>query len=81
MRWIVAAEHGGLPFPVASSARNSETSVGPDGERVGTALGEKGPVLQQVGAVGVERVAREPTLELQVGEKVEHQALEAGARP
>ena len=35
------------------------------------------PVLQQVGAVGVERVARQPALELEVGEEVEHERLEA----
>jgi hypothetical protein len=33
-------------------------------------------VLQQVRAVGLERVAREPALELEVGEEVEHQVLE-----
>ncbi len=33
--------------------------------------------LQEVGAVGVQRVAREPALELEVGEEVEHEAREA----
>ena len=40
--------------------------------------GEVLAVLEQVGAVGVERVAREAALQLQVGEEVEDQALEAG---
>ena len=33
--------------------------------------------LQKVGPVRVQRVAREPPLELQVGEEVEHEPLEA----
>ena len=33
--------------------------------------------LQEVGAVGLERVARQPPLELEVGEEVEHVMLEA----
>src|SRR3954447_25081592 len=33
------------------------------------------PELQQVGAVGLERVAGEPALELEVGEEVEHEML------
>ena len=33
--------------------------------------------LQEVGAVGLERVARQPALELEVGEEVEHVVLEA----
>ena len=33
-------------------------------------------VLQQVRAVGLERVAREPALELEVGEEVEQEVLE-----
>jgi hypothetical protein len=34
------------------------------------------PELQQVRAVGLERVARQPALELEVGEEVEHVVLE-----
>ena len=40
--------------------------------------GEVLAVLEQVGAVGVERVAGEAALQLQVGEEVEDEALEAG---
>ena len=35
-----------------------------------------GAQLEQVGAIGLERVAREPPLELQIGEEVEHEVLE-----
>jgi hypothetical protein len=34
------------------------------------------PVLEQVGAVGLERVARQAALELEVGEEIEQQVLE-----
>ena len=37
--------------------------------------------LEQVGAVGVERVAGEAALELEVGEEVEDEALEARIGP
>jgi hypothetical protein len=39
-------------------------------------LGEEAAHLQEVGAVGLERVAREAALELEVGQEVEHQMLE-----
>ena len=52
----------------------------PHRERVGFVRGEEFPVLEQVGAVGVQRVAREAPLQLQVGEEVEDEALEALAR-
>ena len=39
---------------------------------------QEGPELQQVGAVGLERVARQAPLELQVGQEVEHQLLDPG---
>ena len=41
------------------------------------ALGQEGPVLEQIGPIGRERVASQATLELQVREEVEHQRLEA----
>ena len=47
-------------------------------ERVEPVVGEELAVLEQVGAVGVQRVAREAPLQLQVGEEVEDEALEAG---
>ncbi len=47
-------------------------------QRVDVVGGEVLAVLVQVGAVGVERVAREAALQLQVGEEVEDEALEAG---
>ena len=55
-------------------------SAGPAAERVEVVGGEELAVLVQVGAVGVERVAREAALQLQVGEEVEDEALEAAIR-
>ena len=40
-------------------------------------LGQKAPVLEKVGSVGVQGVAREPPLKLQLGEEVEDQPFEA----
>ncbi len=48
-------------------------------ERAHTAATQKLPELQQIDAVGLQRVAREPALELQIGEEVEHEALDARA--
>jgi hypothetical protein len=45
--------------------------------RVTTAPGQEPPELEQVGAVGGERVAGEPALELEVREEVQHQRLVA----
>jgi hypothetical protein len=45
-------------------------------ERGQLALLEEAAVLQQVGAVRVQRVTRQASLELEVGEEVEHQVLE-----
>jgi hypothetical protein len=39
--------------------------------------GQEGPELKQVGSIGRERVAGQPPFELQVGEEVEHERLEA----
>ena len=39
-----------------------------------------GAELQQIGAVGLQRVARQASLELEVGEEVEHQLLERARR-
>ena len=47
-------------------------------QRVEAVGGEVLPVLEEVGAVGVQGVAGEAALQLQVGEEVEDQALEAG---
>ena len=54
----------------------------PRRQRVELVRGEVLAVLEEVGAVGVEGVAGEAALELQVGEEVEDEALEArvGAR-
>ena len=46
-----------------------------DLERPEPAAVQVGAVLQQVGPVGLERVARQPALELEVGEEVEHVVL------
>jgi hypothetical protein len=55
---------------------------GAHGERVHLVGGEELAVLVQVGPVGVQRVAREAALELQIGEEVEDQSREppAGVR-
>ena len=45
--------------------------------RADVALGEKAPVLEKVGAIGGEGVVGQPALELEVGEEVEDQRLEA----
>ena len=47
------------------------------GQRVHIPAGEVGAELQEVGAVGLERVAREAALELEVGQEVEQLMLEA----
>ena len=39
--------------------------------------GEEFAVLQEIGAVGLERIPGETPLELQVGQKVEHELVEA----
>ncbi len=49
-----------------------------DRDRVAPARMQEGAELEQIGPVGVERVAGETALELEVGEKVEHQRLEVG---
>ena len=46
-----------------------------DAEGVGAARLQMAAELLQVGAVGIERVARETALELEVGEEVEHEVL------
>jgi hypothetical protein len=48
--------------------------------RVSAALGEEAPELEQVRAVGGERVAGKPPLELEVSEEIEHQRLVALGR-
>ena len=53
-------------------------SAGPGRERVDVAIGEEFAVLKKVGAVGVQRIAGQAALELQVGEEIEDKALEAG---
>jgi hypothetical protein len=49
-------------------------------EHVHPAASEVEAELQEVGPVGLERVARQPALELEVCEEVEHLVLEAGRR-
>ena len=46
------------------------------GERANPAAGEERAELEQVDAVGLTRVARQPTLPLEMGQEVEHQLLE-----
>ena len=79
MRFRVAGLHGGLsPAPVARLGQEIG-HVGALGvRRPLAARAEEGPVLEQVGPVGGQRVARQAALELEVGEEVEQQPLEAG---
>ena len=69
---------GGPPLP----RRQLGEEVGDVGaarlQRIPFVGGEVFPVLEQVGAVGVEGVAGEAPLQLQVGEEVEDEGLEAG---
>ena len=65
--------------PAASSERKSARSPCWAVERVGAGLAQERAELHQVRAVGLERVARQPALELEVGEEVEHQVLDSGA--
>src|SRR5206468_1660558 len=62
------------------AARQVGEEVGHVGARGGdwrhVARVEEAAVLEQVGAVGLERVARQPALELQVRQEIEHQVLE-----
>ena len=77
---MVDAEQGG-PAVAGREVGEELGDVGrPHRERVGFVRGEELAVLEQVGAVGVQRVAREAALQLQVGEEVEDEALEALAR-
>ena len=48
----------------------------PDREDVLVALGEKLAELEKIAAVGLERVARQPTLEFEVREEVDDQLVE-----
>ena len=67
--------------PCASRSRKSATSPGVASSADSLALLQEAAVLQQVGAVRLERVAGEPALELEIGEEVEHQVLEPRSRP
>jgi len=71
---------GGPAVPSRKLGQELRHVGGPDRERIGAPLGEKGAVLKKVGAVGVEGVARQPPLEFEVGEEIEHKALETIAR-
>ena len=78
----LAMDRGGRRGPlVAVADRQAGEEVadvaGARIDRRHIALGEKAPELQQVGAVCLECVAREAALELEVGEEVEHEVLEA----
>ena len=55
-------------------SRRGRRGRAPSGSRPGAL--EVRAELQQVGAVGLERVARQAALELEVGEEVEHEVLE-----
>ena len=67
--------------PVGDLGREGAQLGVPDRERIVAGAPEPLAELEQVGAVGLQRVAREPALELQVGEEVEQQVLERlGAR-
>ena len=72
-----------MPVAVARSERGEEVGEVRAGgiRRVGVPLVEEGAELEQVGAVGGERVARQPALELEVGEEVEDERLEVAEGP
>ena len=83
MRLIVAGEDGGprlLPVrgrPAGREVGEEVGDVGPlDLRRAAAPRREEHAELEQIGAVGVERVPREPALELQIGQEVEDQRLE-----
>ncbi len=78
MRWTVAEEQAGRPFAGRQLGEELADVGRAGGERVEVMGVEVLAVLVQVGAVGVEGVAGEASLQLQVGEEVEDQALEAG---
>ncbi len=63
-----------MPFPADGQFGHERGEVdGTHGERIDlTALQELTELLQ-VGAVGLERIPRQPALELQVGDEVERQ--------
>ena len=73
-RWALAGARGQL------GQERREVAV-PGLPHVQPAAVEELPELEQVRAIGLERVAREAPLELEVGEEVERQPLELGARP
>jgi len=61
---------------VEGPAGLDDLAQAPDGRRVELVAEEERAELQQVGAVGLERVARQAALELEVREEVEHVVLE-----
>ena len=77
MRCRVAGAAAGLSSrPLAISDDESAQLGVSDRERIVAAAPQPVAELQQVGAVGLERVARQAALELEVGEEVEQQVLE-----
>jgi hypothetical protein len=84
---VEAAQAGGLALErrrgrgralaVAGGQRGQELGdLGvPDLDRADAALLQEGPELEQVRPVGVQRVARQAPLELEIREEVEHQVL------
>ena len=83
MRWSVAGARGGLApaSRSASSETNAIRSTVVHLERIELVALEELAELLQIGAVGLERVARQPALELEVAEEVERQLGDPAEAP
>jgi plasmid stabilization system protein ParE len=63
--------------PAGAQLREEAGQLGvPERRRVEVLAREDGAELQQVGAIGLQRVARQAALELEVGQEIEHVVLE-----
>ena len=76
----LAVDRGGGGWRLAIALRETGEEVRDVGargarRRLSTSV-EEAPELEQVRSVGLQRIARQPALELEVGEEVEHQMLE-----
>ena len=76
MRWIVEVVAPGPPVAARQLGEEVRDVRGLGVLRPTSALRQEGAELEQVGTVGLQRVARHPPLELEVREEVEHQLLE-----
>ena len=66
-----------LARPAVGQLRNERGQlVGLDGQHVTPAIGKERAELSQIAAVRLERVTRQTTLQLEVGQEVQHETLE-----